>query len=341
MNKLDLQKLILTEKYDFLRTNPKINNNSICLLTLGGSHAYGTSTPTSDIDIRGVYSHSRADILSMNCADKPIVHKDSDTVIYPVKQIIKLLSNCNPNVLEILGTKEEHVLQINSAGRLLRDNSAIFLSQLAINSFGGYATQQLRRLQNALARDSYSQSEKEKHILGSIDGQIPHIQCNYSAFDDKDIRLYLDDSDKVNFDKEIFVDINLKHYPLRELRAIVNEWLNAIRNYDTLNHRNSKKDDIHLNKHIMHIIRLMLMGTEILEGKGLSIYRENDLDLLTSLRNGDYVGENNDYSYIFDLIDQYEKRFKYAKKNTVLPMKPDYDKINELVIEINKECVKA
>jgi uncharacterized protein len=339
MNKQNLQELIKTEEYSFLRTNDKINKNNICLLTLGGSHAYGTSNPDSDIDIRGIYSHTRAEILSMNCADKPIVHTATDTTIYPIKQIIKLLSNCNPNTLEILGTKEEHLIQINKIGRLLRDNSNIFLSQIATHSFGGYATAQLRRLQNALARDSYSQAEKEKHILGSIKNQNPHIQRNYSAFDDKDIKLYLDDSDKTDFDKEVFIDINLQHYPLRDLKAIVNEWLNVIKDYDSLNHRNSKKDDIHLNKHVMHIIRLLLMGAEILEGKGINTYRENDLELLMALRNGDYVREGNDYSYIFDLIDKYEDRFNYAKKHTELPIKPDYDKINELVIEVNREVL--
>jgi predicted nucleotidyltransferase len=272
MNKKQLQELIKTEEYSFLRTNSKINNNNICLLTLGGSHAYGTSNPNSDIDIRGVYSHSKSDILSMNCADKPIVHTPTDTTIYPVKQIIKLLSNCNPNTLEILGTRDEHLIYINSIGRLLRDNRDVFLSQIATHSFSGYATAQLRRLQNALARDSYPQAEKEKHILGSINNQNPHIQRNYRAFDDLNIKLYLDDS-------------------------------------------------------------------EILEGKGINTYRENDLPLLMALRNGDYVEEGNDYGYIFELIDDYEKRFNYAKKHTELPKKPDYDKINELVIEINREVL--
>ena len=61
---------------------------------------------------------------------------------------------------------------------MLRDNAKIFLSKKAKHSFGGYATSQLRRLQNALARDSYSQKEKEQHILGSIQNQIEHFKIN-------------------------------------------------------------------------------------------------------------------------------------------------------------------
>jgi hypothetical protein len=85
----------------------------------------------------------------------------------------------------------------------------------------------------------------------------------------------------------------------------------------------------------MHIIRLLIMGSEILEGKGINTYRENDLELMMSLRNGDLVKSKNDYSDVFELIDEYEKRFQYAKKHTELPVNPDYKKINELIYTIN------
>jgi predicted nucleotidyltransferase len=57
---------------------------------------------------------------------------------------------------------------MSKEGKLLRDNIGLFLSQKAAKSFGGYSTAQLRRLQNTLARDSYPQPEKEKHILKSV-----------------------------------------------------------------------------------------------------------------------------------------------------------------------------
>jgi len=50
--------------------------------------------------------------------------------------------------------KDEHLLVITKEGQLLRDNADLFLSKKAIHSFGNYATAQLRRLKNALARDS-------------------------------------------------------------------------------------------------------------------------------------------------------------------------------------------
>jgi predicted nucleotidyltransferase len=168
-----IKEKLASPEYNFLSKIP-----NIIILTLGGSHAYGTSTPTSDIDIRGIAVNSAHEILTMNCKDKPIVNTQTDTTIYFLKQIVSLLSACNPNTIEILGTRIEDNFILTPQGQLLRDNIHLFLSQRAIHSFGGYATAQLRRLQNALARDNYPQSEKENHILQSIQGQNQHIQAN-------------------------------------------------------------------------------------------------------------------------------------------------------------------
>jgi hypothetical protein len=165
------------------------------------------------------------------------------------------------------------------------------------------------------------------------------FEDRYRDYMKNDIKLYVDKSDKVDFDEEIYMDLELKHYPMRDFKSMYSEMSNVIKDYDSLNHRNNKKDEIHLNKHIQHLIRLYLMGSEILEGKGVNTYRENDLDLLMKLRTGHYVGMKDgkeDYSVIFEMVNEYEKRFKYASENTCLPDKPDYNKINEIVMEINR-----
>ena len=89
--------------------------------------------------------------------------------------------NCNPNTIELLGLKEEHYLYLNDIGKELINNKKLFLSKRAIQSFGGYASAQLRRLQNALARDSYPQEEKEKHIYNSVKNAINTFNDNKNA----------------------------------------------------------------------------------------------------------------------------------------------------------------
>lgn len=332
MNLIEIKQKLKSNEYNFLRENEHLGNN-IILLTTGGSHAYGTNIDTSDLDIRGITIESPKEIIGLSNFEQ-FENRETDTVIYGLRKVISLMLNCNPNVIEMLGTNEEQLFICNKYGHMLRDNISLFLSKKAIHSFGGYATAQLRRLQNALARDSYPQSEKEKHILNSIINQMHSLEENYTKLGNGHLNLYLDDSNKEDFDREIFMDIELKHCPLRDFKSIHSEMNNVVKDYSKLNHRNSKKDKLHLNKHAMHLIRLLLMGKEILEGKGVNTYRSNDLELLMNIRNGKFT-----YDEIFEMVNRYEKEFKYASDNTNLPEKPNYSMVEELLMNIYKEVI--
>lgn len=328
---------INSKEYGFLNEGNLKGN--IILLTAGGSYAYGTNVDTpehvSDFDLRGIRLNSPEEILTMKCHNKPFTDNVTDTVIYPLKQMIELLTNVNPNTIEILGTKDEHILKITDEGEMLRENSHLFLSKKAAHGFGGYATAQLRRLQNALARDSYPQSDKEKHILDSINRHMKSFEETYQPLcGDNKLELFISDSDKESYDSEIFMNMNLQNYPLRDFKSMLSEMNNIVKDYSKLNHRNSKKDDIHLNKHAMHLVRLLLMGTEILEGKGINTYREHDRDFLLDIRNGKYT-----FDEVFECVDELQTRFEYAEKNTCLPAKPNQKEIDELVMDINRKLL--
>lgn len=333
MNIKNIKEKLNSDEYSFLKTDKHLGEN-ILILTTAGSIAYGTNVETSDIDIRGVTIETSQDIIGLSAFEQ-YEDRFTDTVIYGLKKFISLCLNNNPNVLEILGTNPDHLLIITEEGKLLRDNVDLFLSKRAITSFGNYATAQLRRLQNALARDNYPQEEKEQHILNSISGQMEHLKRTYKSFTDSDINLYIDKSDKEDLETEIFIDINLKHYPLRDLKNIYSDMDNIVRNYSKLNHRNSKKDELHLNKHAMHLIRLLITGTDILEGKGINTYRENERDFFLDIRNGKYS-----YSQVFEMVNQYEEKFKYAADNTTLPEEPNFKLVEELMMEIYTKALK-
>lgn len=153
---------IASPEYGFLKTDKHLDKN-IILLGLAGSHAYGTNNEGSDLDIRGCALNSKAEILT-NENFEQFVNEETDTTIYSFNKLIHLLSNCNPNTIEILGLKPEHYLYVHSIGKELLENKKIFLSKKAVHSFGGYANQQLRRLDNKAAR-LVGQKQREQHIL--------------------------------------------------------------------------------------------------------------------------------------------------------------------------------
>ena len=200
MNISEIKAEIKKPEYDFLEKNEHLGKN-IILLGLGGSHAYGTNTETSDLDIRGCALNRKNEILT-NENFEQFVNEETDTTIYSFNKLISLLSNCNPNSIEILGLKQEHYLYLSQIGQELLDNKKLFLSRRATHSFGGYATSQLRRLDNKAAR-LVDQSQQEKHILGSIQNAMYDYKRRYFEFEEDAIKLYVDKAVQEGYDTEI------------------------------------------------------------------------------------------------------------------------------------------
>lgn len=335
----EIKEMLKKPEYDFLKNNEHLGNKVI-LLTLGGSHAYGTNVESSDVDIRGCALNSKADILT-NQNFEQFVNEETDTTIYAFNKLVSLLSNCNPNTIEILGCKREHYLHLSPIGQELLDNKDLFLSQRAAFSFGGYATAQFRRLDNKSARLT-DQSRQEEHILNSIKNAMYDFKRKYADFEEGAIKLYVDKAVSEEYKSEIFMDINLHHYPLRDYKTMWSEMNNIVKTYSKVGHRNQNAIERgKLGKHMMHLIRLYLMCLDILERGEIVTYREKEHDFLMDIRNGKYLDDNRQpIPEFFDMVDVYEKKLEYAKANTSLPECPNYKKINEFVMSVNERIVK-
>lgn len=214
----------------------------------------------------------------------------TDTVIYSFNKIVKLLLECNPNTIELLGLDDSQYLIKTPLGQKLLDNKGLFLSKRAAKSFGGYAGAQLRRLQNAIARDSMPQQEREQHIYNSVKNALEDFRRKNEMLNKGNINIYIDASDNPELETEIFIDAQYKHLPLRDYENMLGVMNNVVRDYDKIGKRNKKKDDNHLNKHAMHLIRLFMMGIDILEKGEIITHRTDDLELLKSIRRGIFKG---------------------------------------------------
>lgn len=335
---MDFHEVIRSDEYEFLKTNPHLGKN-ILLLGVGGSHSYGTNMPGSDVDIRGFAANSVSDLLGMTQFEQ-VVDNATDTTIYSLNKIINLLNNCNPNVIELLGLRPEHYLYVHPIAQELLDNKHLFLSKKAIYSFGGYASQQLWRLKNNIARYSMDQKERELHIFKTLQSSMTHFHNKYHDFSDNDVVLYVDESEHEDYESEIFMDISLKHYPLRDWRAMWSEMNNIVKDYDKLGKRNKKKDEIHLSKHMMHLLRLYMMCNDILLKEEIATYRSAEHDLLMDVRNGIYTDDGKVKYSFWNILCDYERKFEEAKQNTKLPDAPDYEKVNKLLIHLNQRVLK-
>lgn len=126
---------------------------------------------------------------------------------------------------------------------------------------------------------------------------------------------------------------------------MISEMHTIINNYDKESKRNKNAVEHNkLSKHAMHLLRLYMMCIDILDKHEIITYRENEHDLLMAIRNNvdhEFIGEDNQPTEKFNkLVDEYQKKMEESAKRTTLPDKPDYNKINELVKNVNKTIIK-
>ena len=335
-----IKEKLKSEEYGFLRKDKNLGNN-IIILTLGGSHAYGTDNENSDLDIRGCVLNSKMQILT-NENFEQFVNEATDTTIYAFNKLISLLSNVNPNTIEMLGNKPEHYFYVSPIGQELIDNAHLFLSKKAIYSFGGYANQQLRRLENKSNR-LVGQAQNEEHIYKTIEHAAYDFKNRYFTMPDDAIKLYIDKAVQEGYDTEIFMDVNLSHYPLRDYKGMWSEMQSIVKAYGKIGKRNEKAIEHNkLGKHMMHLVRLYMMCLDILEKEKVVTYRADEHDLLMDIRNGKYLDSNRQpIAEFYEMVDDFEKKLEYAKLHTNLPNNPDYKTINEFVASVNERVVKG
>ena len=335
---MDFRELLCTAEYDFLHAHPRLGKR-IMLLGISGSYGYGTNREGSDIDFRGVTLNLPSDLIGLTSFDQ---YEDTatDTVVYSFNKLIGLLMNCNPNTIEILGLDEDQYVIKTAMGQELLDHRDLFLSKRAASSFGHYADAQLRRLQNAIARDTLPQPSREEHILRSVHHALDDFNRRQAEEYRTDARLYIDEAVTEGLETEIFLDASFQHYPLRRYNDMMNSLHTVVRDYDKIGKRNHKKDDNHLNKHAMHLVRLFMMGIDILKEGEIRTHRpEEDLRILRSIRDGDYMQDNVLTPDFYEIVSDYEHRFREAEINTSLPDQPDLDRIGAFVESINRRVV--
>lgn len=335
-----IRKRMQSDDYRFFHENNNLGKN-IILIGLGGSYAYGMNKDSSDLDIRGISLNKKEEVL-LGIDFEQVVDEKTDTTIYSFNKMIELLTKMNPNTCEILGLQDWQYFYLHPIGKELLENRKMFLSKICIHTFGGYAGSQLRRMENKAAR-LVGQAQNEAYILKSINNAKYDFKNRYYPHDENDVKLYIDTAVQEGYDSEIFMDVCLKHYPLRDWTGMWNEMKAIVSSYNKIGKRNEKAiSHDKLGKHMAHLIRLYMMCIDILEKEEIVTYRTDEHDLLMSIRNGEYLDENRQPTTAFyDLLNEYEKRFDYAKNNTSLPDVPDHKKINEFKMYVNERIVRG
>ena len=178
---------------------PSFVVDNLILLSVAGSHSYGTATPESDKDIYGicippkeyVYFDGIVGFESPNIFNEwqqqGIVYNNEefDIKVYSIVRVFKLALEGNPNILDFLSVTNDCVLYQHRFGELIRNNWSYFLSKQAIPRYFGFAISHLKSMQNRNTSGIFP--EKRKHLYekyGYDTKDFAHIYRGLKSLED-------------------------------------------------------------------------------------------------------------------------------------------------------------
>ena len=132
------------------------------LEVISGSRAYGTDTPESDTDLKGVFVQPLDGFFGLERVEQ-INNASNDIAFYEVGRFAELLAKNNPNLLEMLFTPADCVVFRHP----LMDHfkPEIVLSKLCCEAFAGYALTQIRKARGLNKKIVNPQPDERREIL--------------------------------------------------------------------------------------------------------------------------------------------------------------------------------
>jgi hypothetical protein len=136
-----------------------VENGLILFETIVGSQAYGTQTPTSDIDKKFVYILPEDYILGTGYVEQINVNKDYTG--WEIRRFLELMGSNNPTVLELLNSPEDCIISKHPLFDLILEHKDEFITKICKESFGGYARQQIKKAKGLNKKQNW---EKDKVV---------------------------------------------------------------------------------------------------------------------------------------------------------------------------------
>lgn len=312
-------------------------NNKILEIKTG-SHLYGLTTPTSDVDYSGIFLPNIEYVLGFkNCEEVDLSFKSKlengknskeavDRKFYEFRKYIKLAMQNNPNITEILFANNENIVFKNDIGDALLKNSKLFIHKGLRERFIGYAISQKKKM--IIKRDNLYALNEGLSLINKLISEekgkwlLPQCQGMY------------------NFD-ELFIikNNNDNHYRVGDRLLVKNQTVKRAKQeleqiIDMSSNRKELIEEFGVDtKHAHHLIRLLLEGKELLQ-TGKLVFPLYNRDLLMDIKTGKWSLKD-----ILDYSKELEQDIETIYKESDLQDKPNYKEIENFTMEVLKKWI--
>ena len=140
------------------------DQNMIIFESISGSNAYGTNTPESDKDIRGVFIQPLQDILRHGFVEQ-VSDETNDVTFYELGRFMHLAAGNNPNILELLKVPEDCVIYKHPLFVIPEYNLHDFLSKKVRWTFAGYAIAQIVKARGYNKKMNWEESQMTRKTV--------------------------------------------------------------------------------------------------------------------------------------------------------------------------------
>jgi predicted nucleotidyltransferase len=341
--------------------------DNTALLVRHGSHAYGTNTPASDEDFKGIAIPTKQYFLGTmhRFEQAELKAPDPDAVIYDIRKFFNLAADCNPNIIEVLHTDPSDHFVVTPIGEEILAHKNDFLSKKIKFTFMGYSVAQLKRIKThkrwIMDPPSHSPSRAElglpEQTLIPTD-QLLAAQAEVQKELDRfqfDFMEGMEESQKVGLRstvaemlgelkittdqhwmaaaRKIGLDDNFIH-----LMQLERQYAGAKREWDQYQNWKKTRNPARAaleekygydTKHAYHLVRLIRMCREILTTGKVLVKRPDREELLT-IRNGSWT-----YEQLIEFADREELELnELYNTSTALPKMPNKEKLDQLCIKL-------
>lgn len=346
--------------YNPVRPAEELMQDNLLVKHYAGSIAYGTNTPESDIDFRGIFCADPINIRTPFFTVRECeVVAEEDTKLYELAHFMKLCLDCSPNIIETLWVDDADITFHTPAYDLLREHRHSLLSSKIAFTTSGYGMSQLLRLKNhskwinnpqplkaPLPKEYVSMIQyfgKYKMLKFNIEDWnedyrlIPYGGEVYGVYAERSRELF-DQYGKLNtnFDGDrSYFESKLPIMIIKYNKEVFNEFKTKHTNYWTWKkNRNPSRAKLEADfgydgKHASNLVRLLRIGVEALRDEEIVVKRP-DAEELLAIRNGAWT-----YEELIKYAESMDKEVREVwYKKTKLRKNPDLKFAAELLMNV-------